>query len=811
MRAIVTCFFTLILLVMSLPAKAQNFRRLMQEGDELLEQRLFFEAIEKYNQALERRARNSEVLAKLGNAYRITNQMEEASAIYARAVEARKPEPGVYFFYGQVLKALQQYEEAKKWFLRYAEEDAEVGGHFAETADFALFQRGRDNGVRVSNAPINSPSDAYGPTFHPQGLVFSSTRYNSLRPAPSPAGGQTYQQPNELFLSIRNAEGQYLEARPLLRNQGLQGVNIGPVALSSDGTQVAYTRNNFMEGVRHIPESGMKLDLFLGAITPDGSWAGDQPFPFNGPEHSNGFPSFSPDGNALYFASNLPSGYGGYDIYVSYRDEQGWSPPQNLGPTVNTRGNEISPFFDGVQLFFASDWHPGLGGYDLFRAERDEDGSWAQIFHLGSPISSPRDDYSAIYDAFQNVGFLSSNREGGRGGLDIYKLQRPAENIVLRVEYAGDGSPIEGAIIDFSNCGEGLRQTNERGIFQFPAADPMNCQLVVRKEAYRDEVVSLESQGREGSQEIVVAMNRRNEEFVGRITDYQTGLPIPSATVSAINQSTGQVITASAEANGDYRLGLAPNAFYLVSYSAPGYRVATRSLSVQEGDDPGMLGSVSLLASSSPLPAGVSSADEIIDSPPVESVSTTSVSGADVLPAGYAIQVAALNQPTLDRFSNLASFGKVYSVPDAAGRHRVRVGVFATRSQAEQALPQVRQAGHPRAFVVEEAGGVPPESASRGGGAISAYAPPAATGASTAADNYRIQIGAFRQAYNFPDWKLESLGRVVDRQRGSLTVKYLAGFATLQEARQALGQVHNAGFSEAYVVENRGGNWQKVQ
>ncbi len=796
----------MLMVTLWVPAQSQSFRRLVREADTLFARHDFFQAIELYRQAIEKRSRDNEVLGKLGNSYRITNQMEEASAAYARAIDTRRPDPEHLLQYGHVLKSLGQYEEARRQFLAYAETNPTVGNHFAESCNFALYQRGADNGVVVTNLAINTASDEYGPTFHQQGLVFSSSRFNPGRPSPLGTEVDSFAQPNELFLAIRGEDGALRNPQPLLRNAGWEGANIGPVAFSSDGNQVAYTRNNFKEGVRFIPESGMKLDLFLGVITPDGNWAGEQSFPFNGPNHSNGFPSFSPEGDALFFASNLGSGYGGYDIFVSYRQGNSWSPPQNLGPTVNTPGNEISPFFDGVQLFFASDWHPGLGGYDLFRAEQQGE-RWSQVFHLGAPVNSPRDDFGGIYHAFSNTGFLSSNRRDSRGGLDIYQLARPAETVVIRVERASDGSPIQGAVIDFSNCGEGLRQTNRAGVFQFPAADEINCQVVVRKDDYVDQVIALQSDGQPGSQQLLVSMNRRDEEYVGRISDYESGLPIPTATVTAVNQSNGHITRVNTDPNGNYRLGLAPNAVYLVSYSAPGYREAMRSIPVHPGDDPGLLGSISLLSQSSPLPAGVSSASQIIE----QELSGTGTSATrSVLPSGFAVQVAALSRPTLDRFDNLKSFGEVYSVPEG-GRHKIRVGVFPDRSQAQQALASVKGAGYPTAFIVSEKGGTIPEAQAGTLPSASQFASKGVSAPSGTAGNYRIQVGAFRHAYNFKDWQMADIGSIVDQKRGNLTIKYLAGYNTLAEAQTALAKVHAAGYPGAFIVENRGGTWHRLR
>ncbi|NND24377.1 MAG: hypothetical protein HKN86_06755, partial [Acidimicrobiia bacterium] len=127
------------------------------------------------------------------------------------------------------------------------------------------------------------------------------------------------------------------------------------------------------------------------------------------------------DGKAMYFASNRPGGYGGFDIYVSYFKKGNWTIPENLGDMVNSKGNEITPFFDGKSLYFSSDYHHGLGGFDVFKTEVIS-GQWAYPENLGKGANSPGDDYYFVKNMNSGEMYLSSNRIGGRGADDIYRL-----------------------------------------------------------------------------------------------------------------------------------------------------------------------------------------------------------------------------------------------------------------------------------------------------------------------------------------------------------------------------------------------------
>jgi outer membrane protein OmpA-like peptidoglycan-associated protein len=135
-------------------------------------------------------------------------------------------------------------------------------------------------------------------------------------------------------------------------------------------------------------------------------------------------PSISIDGNALYFCSNRPDGYGGIDIYVSYKNEDGyWEEAENLGPDINTEGDEQTPFIhgDNKTLFFASNGWPGYGGSDLFVSKK-ENGSWSKPINLGYPINTYDNEGSITVQSNGVDAYIASDRADSRGGLDIYKV-----------------------------------------------------------------------------------------------------------------------------------------------------------------------------------------------------------------------------------------------------------------------------------------------------------------------------------------------------------------------------------------------------
>lgn len=145
--------------------------------------------------------------------------------------------------------------------------------------------------------------------------------------------------------------------------------------------------------------------------------------PLTNLNYSIAHPSISLDGKRFFFASDLPGGQGGMDLYVSEIKNGVMSPPRNLGAQINTAGNELFPYVDREnRLYFTSDGHPGLGGYDIFIAIPLDTG-YSPPFNMGYPLNTSADDFSLVIMDNQRTGYLASNRPGGKGEDDIYAFR----------------------------------------------------------------------------------------------------------------------------------------------------------------------------------------------------------------------------------------------------------------------------------------------------------------------------------------------------------------------------------------------------
>jgi outer membrane protein OmpA-like peptidoglycan-associated protein len=168
-------------------------------------------------------------------------------------------------------------------------------------------------------------------------------------------------------------------------------------------------------------------DLYM-AYTADSVWSAPQSF--GGTINTPGFegmPCLSSDNRELYFVSNRDSGYGGLDIWSSRFEHGLWQPPRNLGPGINTPGDETSPFIyaDNATLYFASTGRPGVGGSDLYMSRRKDDWTWSEAIHLGMPINTPFDEASLSLNAAGDTAYFSSDRDSVAGNFDLYQCPLP--------------------------------------------------------------------------------------------------------------------------------------------------------------------------------------------------------------------------------------------------------------------------------------------------------------------------------------------------------------------------------------------------
>jgi outer membrane protein OmpA-like peptidoglycan-associated protein len=269
----------------------------------------------------------------------------------------------------------------------------------------------------VKKAPFSSDSyDEYSPVFYKGGIVFSSNRGSgSFVDYTSSAGKATFN------INFIDTTKKVTPGKTILFSKSLNTpYNEGPVTFSRNGDTIYFCRNLKVEGkLAELSNPANTLGIF-SAVKGIKDWGNIREFRFNNEYYNITTPYLTSDGLKLFFASDRPGGYGGSDIYYCILNNGYWQDPVNLGPMINTKGNESYPYINGEgEFFFSSDGHSGLGGKDIFVTKQTGSG-WLKPIRLDEPINSKFDDFGIVTDALMNEGYFSSNREKT---IDIYHFK----------------------------------------------------------------------------------------------------------------------------------------------------------------------------------------------------------------------------------------------------------------------------------------------------------------------------------------------------------------------------------------------------
>jgi outer membrane protein OmpA-like peptidoglycan-associated protein/Tol biopolymer transport system component len=419
-----------------------------------------------------------------------------------------------YFEAGQAYMKIYDYEKALRCFQRYKtgdnrdfssdEQTIQIGYDILLEREMnsCVFGRGVDFGAKIEEATnmgnvINSKYDEYLPTLTSDGqlLIYTSDKEGE-----------------NILVSRRKEDKSWTESKSI--GKGINtGRNEGMAKLTVCGRTLYFSACGWENGLGGC-------DVFKASFDYDEATGYDvAPVRELNSKVWDSQPSISCDGKTMYFASSREGGLGGTDIWTSTIDKNGnWSPPVNMGASINTAADEEAPYIapDGVTLYFSSDGHPGFGEMDIFRAVRSGD-VWSQPLNLGRTFNTPYREAGIVISPEYDMAYFASAREGGKGGLDIYQAKiaanlAPAVDNVLIDGYIFDihsGEPVSGVVVKIGTAlGRQVLVTDAAGRFFICLPNKNTYSYILEKADYENHIGAdfFERTPQSSSQRVEVAL-----------------------------------------------------------------------------------------------------------------------------------------------------------------------------------------------------------------------------------------------------------------------------------------------------------------
>jgi len=439
--------FTLVA-VFGLTVNAQ--RNYKKEADVAFSGGKYYKAIEMYKKAYTKESKNevkAEILFQIAECYRGKNDGKAAAVWYGKSIKARYDNPIAIYYVANIYKSEGRYEDAIVEFNKYkaanpSDKRAEEG-----VKSCKLAKKWKDEPTRIIVNPmplINSEDYDFSPVFADKKnkeLYFTSTRQGSAGDGVSDVTGMNF---SDIYRTKVDKKGKWSE--PVVLTGGVN-------TPASEGSSCLNKKRNTMYfTVCGVETKGVMGCSLFWAKKQGLKWGEPEIIPITEDTFTVGHPAISPNDKVLVFASNMPGGQGGKDLwYVTYNKKmKEWSQPTNLGAEINTAGDEMFPYIrQNGELYFSSTGHLGMGGLDIFKASSTGTNQWGGVENSKSPMNSEANDFGIVFEGDKNRGYFTTDREGGKGGDDIwsFKLAPLLFQLDGSVKNAKTGEPLVGAKI----------------------------------------------------------------------------------------------------------------------------------------------------------------------------------------------------------------------------------------------------------------------------------------------------------------------------------------------------------------------------
>jgi outer membrane protein OmpA-like peptidoglycan-associated protein len=544
-------------------------------------------AIENYSDLLNTDLANADMKSKLAFSYYNINDLKNAEKYYVDAINTGNIPNEQYFYYSQTLKQLGKYADSDKFMNVFYEKSNSDKRAISFANNRSYLDKIQKEGIHfnISEVDFNSnESDFGGYQLSKTGEVYfiSSRRNTMVKNNWMWNGGK--------FLDLFSVKNEKSSIPHLISNISTT-FHEGPMCFYPSESMVFFTRNNISKGKNRRDEKGIQnLKLYSAKVDSSGNWKDELETSVNSKDYSIGHPTISRDGKVIYFASDMPGGFGGADLYMAVLNSDGLiGKPINLGKDVNTEGQEMFPWIspDGL-LFFSSNGQIGLGGLDVFVMTIENNGnSFGNLTNVGKPINSQNDDFALTFNSDGKTGYFSSNRVGGKGSDDIYSFQlsRP---LVFKMKLIGTvldqntkltlaGSTVQ--LKDNNGTTIASAITDDKGNYSFDVSPDMEYTVVAQNKDYSENKTSVKTSPQFGNiiKATVELVKTPQIGLIGTIKDNKAGILLDGVRIKIKDKNSGEIIFEGTTSDkGDFLKELPTNKVndllnYTVTISKTGY------------------------------------------------------------------------------------------------------------------------------------------------------------------------------------------------------------------------------------------------
>ncbi|MGZ2370671.1 OmpA family protein [Ancylomarina sp. YFZ004] len=559
----IACIILFIgILFSSFSVKAQ----IAERANKCFESFAYQEAIELYEILWQKDSLNESVAKRLATSYRLINNSEQTERWYARVVKMSSAENDDFLYYAKALQSNKKYNQAQIWMDKYLKGDSKVKLTRIDPINISDLMKDSIR-YKVQAIKANSEASDFGVCFYKNQLVFSSAREkNTLIKRNHKWNNQNYLR---LYKANVEADGELMKIR-LFENKLATNYHDGPVCFNEEGDEMFLTRNHVSNSKRVKRNQEGIVSIKLYYCKKEGNkWSEPKLLPFNMDGYSTGHPALSSDAKSLYFISDRPGGFGGTDLYVCHRNENGWGIIENLGSHINTFENEMFPFVtENQNLYFASKGHVGLGGLDLFSIDLNQKDS--KPINLGYPVNTSKDDFGLIIK--NGKGYFASNRLKGQSFDDIYKFSIESSLVRGQVFHAVTNEVLGNTLVTLNDENDQPIErvtTEENGKFEFLVHGGQTYQIRSVKESFIDGEAVIADSALKDKTDYYIPVHQATENtlfFEGLLVLKEGQSPIEGLTISVQDNQTKEKFELLSDIEGIFSCQLKRETQYKLAY-----------------------------------------------------------------------------------------------------------------------------------------------------------------------------------------------------------------------------------------------------